>query len=256
MTLTAAAPTKMAESEIECATQATSPESVMSDLPVLVSDREECDDHEENRVATCSCDVMRRKINMFLATKEMSQAEFLRQIGNVNSNSFGRFMKLKGPDSGFQNGTYWGAQKFFEKHEKDKKASKSIASVTGKKRNHAEMNQSPLSKPYDQMTANELIPVALFDPKITPNATIKLPREQTRNVQEALEKFATQGAGSLEYDDQKVFDDCDEVRRKMAVITQSGLLSMSGLAGLIGNTPLVLNRFLEKKGHNEGTPET
>lgn len=58
---------------------------------------------------SASCDAIRKKINMFLATKEMTQTEFLRQIGGVNSNSFQRFMKLKGAYSGSDNGTYRGA---------------------------------------------------------------------------------------------------------------------------------------------------
>lgn len=56
-----------------------------------------------------SCDEIRRKINAFLKTGEMTQKQFLEEIGKVNSNSFGRFMKMKGQDAGASNGTYYGA---------------------------------------------------------------------------------------------------------------------------------------------------
>ena len=57
-----------------------------------------------------SCDRIRKKINEFLATKEMTQTLFLSTI-HCNSNSCGRFMKLKGSWNGTQNGCYWGAVK-------------------------------------------------------------------------------------------------------------------------------------------------
>jgi hypothetical protein len=77
-----------------------------------------------------SCDKVRRDITMFLATKEMAQIKFLDTI-SVNANSFGRFMKLKGSTSGRQNGTYWGAVRFFE-HRKGKKKSSSKRSRSSK----------------------------------------------------------------------------------------------------------------------------
>jgi len=51
-----------------------------------------------------NCNLMRRKIQEYLATKEMTQTKFLETIGRVNSNSFGNFMKLKGPYTGINNG--------------------------------------------------------------------------------------------------------------------------------------------------------
>lgn len=44
----------------------------------------------------------------------MKVTEFLREI-SVNSNSYGRFMKRKGPYSGVNNQTYEAAFRFFQK---------------------------------------------------------------------------------------------------------------------------------------------
>ena len=70
---------------------------------------------------------------MFLATKEMTLTAFLDLIG-CNSNSYGRFMKLKGGDSGSQNGVYWGAHKFFLQRESKKKGESATMTPTEKKR--------------------------------------------------------------------------------------------------------------------------
>lgn len=73
-------------------------------------------DHEDedDMPITDSCDIIRRKINAFLNSGEMKVTEFLRETG-VNSNSYGRFMKLKGRYSGVDNQTYAAAFKFFQK---------------------------------------------------------------------------------------------------------------------------------------------
>ncbi|MCJ1466101.1 hypothetical protein MMC07_004720 [Pseudocyphellaria aurata] len=73
-------------------------------------------DHEgeDDMPITDSCDIIRRKINAFLSSREMEVTEFIREIG-VNSDSYGCFMKLKGRYSGVENQTYEAAFKFFQK---------------------------------------------------------------------------------------------------------------------------------------------
>lgn len=57
----------------------------------------------------------------------MTQAKFLVEIGEMNSNSFQRFMRLKGKWNGTQNGTYWGAVRFFMQRDKNEKEAKEAA---------------------------------------------------------------------------------------------------------------------------------
>ena len=71
------------------------------------------DDDRDNETAKWSCDAMRKKIATFLASKEMTQTAFLKECGGIAPNSYGNFMKLKGAWNGTQNGTFWGAQRFF-----------------------------------------------------------------------------------------------------------------------------------------------
>jgi len=63
------------------------------------------------------CNAIRRKINAFLkkyAAEGVTQTALLKLL-NVNSNSLGRFMKLKGVTKGAENGAYSKAYEFFEK---------------------------------------------------------------------------------------------------------------------------------------------
>ncbi|KAK3167129.1 hypothetical protein OEA41_010255 [Lepraria neglecta] len=66
---------------------------------------------------TESCDAIRRKINNFINFGEMKVNEFQRAC-NINSNSYGRFMKLKGPYAGDGNQTYEATFRFFERRKK------------------------------------------------------------------------------------------------------------------------------------------
>ena len=70
-------------------------------------------DDENEAPITDTCDEVRRKINKLLNSGEMKVTEFQRVCG-INSNSYGRFMKLKGPDAGDMNQTYEAAFRFFE----------------------------------------------------------------------------------------------------------------------------------------------
>jgi hypothetical protein len=63
---------------------------------------------------------------MFLATKEMTQSQFLKETG-INSNSLGRFMKLKGRENGRQNFTFKGAVLFFYWRDVRSKNAKNVA---------------------------------------------------------------------------------------------------------------------------------
>src|SRR5690348_8682832 len=75
---------------------------------------------EEITSSKVSCDTIRKKINMFVASKEMTLMSFLSKIG-VNHNSYTQFMKKKGKDGGCNNGTYWGALNFFASQKRKEK---------------------------------------------------------------------------------------------------------------------------------------
>ena len=63
-----------------------------------------------------NCNDIRKRINAFLQTGEMKVTEFQRELG-INSNSYGRFMKLRGPWSGAENQTMSSAYLFFKKRD-------------------------------------------------------------------------------------------------------------------------------------------
>ncbi|KIK06850.1 hypothetical protein K443DRAFT_88457, partial [Laccaria amethystina LaAM-08-1] len=62
------------------------------------------------------CAEVRRKIRLLQKTPGWKVVtQWLKEIGGINSNSFGRFMKEKGRTDGASNGTYLAAYIYFEK---------------------------------------------------------------------------------------------------------------------------------------------
>lgn len=61
------------------------------------------------------CAEVRRKIRLLQKNPGWKVTHWLKEIGGINSNSFGRFMKEKGRTDGASNGTYLAAYIYFEK---------------------------------------------------------------------------------------------------------------------------------------------
>jgi len=61
------------------------------------------------------CNDIRRKIRALLRTPGFKVTHWLREIGNINNNSYQRFMRGTGAAAGAENGTYIAAYKYFEK---------------------------------------------------------------------------------------------------------------------------------------------
>lgn len=174
-----------------------------------------------------SCDTLRKKINMFLATKEMTQAEFLNKI-EVNSNSFRNFMHYSGPDTGINNGTYAGAIIFFA--ERDKKAK-----LKQKEEQAAE-------KKAGKRSAEEAITHTEGASSSGPS-TKKSKTETQAELIQAIQKIPLRNS--------TVYDDCDEIRGKISRFVQTEV-PMSKFADAIDATPQTVNKFLSKKGSTAG----
>ncbi|KIM48060.1 hypothetical protein M413DRAFT_219993 [Hebeloma cylindrosporum] len=61
------------------------------------------------------CGEVRRKIRLLQKTPGWKVTQWLREIGGINNNSYGRFMREKGKTDGASNGTYYAAYVYFEK---------------------------------------------------------------------------------------------------------------------------------------------
>ncbi|KAK7058835.1 hypothetical protein VNI00_001459 [Paramarasmius palmivorus] len=61
------------------------------------------------------CAEVRRKIRQLTQTPGFKITHWLKDIGNINNNSYNRFMKEKGRTDGASNGTYYAAYVYFEK---------------------------------------------------------------------------------------------------------------------------------------------
>ncbi|KAI9057093.1 hypothetical protein FKP32DRAFT_1598581 [Trametes sanguinea] len=61
------------------------------------------------------CNEVRRKIRRLLRQPGFKITHWLKEIGDINYNSYQRFMRATGPTGGAENGTYYAAYVYFEK---------------------------------------------------------------------------------------------------------------------------------------------
>ena len=91
-----------------------------------------------------NCTKLRLRIKKFLATKEMTQTAFLREI-SANSNSFRNFMSYS-PFQGIDNQTFRGGAAFFLKRDLQAKKSPKVKSTGPSRKNIKEMEAETLAK--------------------------------------------------------------------------------------------------------------
>jgi hypothetical protein len=137
-----------------------------------------------------SCNVIRGEITRFLATGTMTQTAFLGEIG-CNNNSYGRFMKLKGPWNGTQNGVYWGAARLFERQRRRQEWEKKNNPAAAKR------------KRAEAGTANQ---------------------KKAKAGDELMNKLA---AVEGSYAEGPIYDSCPEVRRKVTAFMKTTGMSQA-----------------------------
>ncbi|KAI0651736.1 hypothetical protein C8Q79DRAFT_1004999 [Trametes meyenii] len=80
------------------------------------------------------CNDIRRKIRILQREPNFKITHWLKEIGNINNNSYQRFMKATGATGGASNGTYYAAYVYFEKvriAEGKKKSAKRLRNEEG-----------------------------------------------------------------------------------------------------------------------------
>eukprot|EP00961_Rhodomonas_salina_P003442 47871-Rhodomonas_salina.1 len=156
---------------------------------------------------------IRVRITQFLATKEMTQTEFLRQC-SINKGSLHGFMKLKGKHNGWHNQTYRGALQFFEDLDAREKVEKA-----DKKRKAREDG-------------------------------IDVDGEAKRRKREGEDLINSALGVQLPTD--AIFENCDEVRQNgLAFIAENGVTKTAFFRGASMNSNS-WNQFLQTKGPEKG----
>jgi hypothetical protein len=165
---------------------------------------EEMDEDRERKFV--SCDRVRKMIADFLATKEMTQTEFLKRI-HCNSNSYQRFMKLKGSTSGSGNGVYWGALDFFEARKQQEKEEKARDPAKYKRK---------MAEQRDEK---------------------KVKKAKGDDLLDRMGKIRSEGEGNAMFVDPHgaVYDNCDVVRKKIREFLAEGTVTLTGWLKFIGN---------------------
>ncbi|KAK1943171.1 hypothetical protein P3T76_005808 [Phytophthora citrophthora] len=156
------------------------------EIPATEEESEEEFDEDYPEWAKWNCDQIRTKIRNFLGTKEMAQTAFLK-LCDINSNSYYRFMNLKGPYSGSENQTYEGAAIFFYRREKTEKEEKAKLKAMAPKDRKRKATEEKEQKTKKRKAGDDLLEKIL-----------------------AVEITDTDKDGDI-----PVYDDCDEIRKKI-----------------------------------------
>ena len=193
------------------------------------------DDDCDHETPKWSCDVMRKKIATFLASKEMTQTAFLKACGGIAPNSYGNFMKLKGKWNGTQNGTFWGAQRFFLRRDAEKRAAAAMMPTAEKKRKREHQADEKAAK---KTQLAELLQKVRALPGPEKSVPCRPPI------------CAKNCPGTA------VYDTCDEVRKKSLEFMAATGMTQSAFIKEIGCHPPSWNSFIKMKsrfdGHNPG----
>ena len=228
-----------------------------------------------------SPNTIRGQITRFLATKVMTQAQFLSAI-HVNPGSFHRFYRGKYKDqwSAVQNFTYWGAAKFFarekikkairarEARKKEKQANKESGS-SGKKRkwnvtcvavaasssstpakssNTAVPSSSSTVTPAPSTRTNNTVTVvAVSSAKLTtPPASKKQKKMEAEALLKKINAITTVPDGC------PVYDCCDTIRRKVFRFLKSSDIGITALLRSQGINGGSWASFKKMKGSGAG----
>jgi hypothetical protein len=170
-------------------------------VPVVHDDDE---DDEDDEKAKWNCNQIRTKLRKHFESGKGVQSHWLKE-NHVNSNSYGRFMKLKGPWGGADNGTFWAANRFFKKLERQE----AKRPAGEKKRKREEEKQESQKK-----------------------------RKVGGDLVTDMDNFT--------YEKGPVYDDCNEVRRKINAFMKEGVLNKSQFCKILDVNTNTFARFLSQ----------
>jgi hypothetical protein len=218
---------------------------------------------------TISCDIIRRNITMLLATKEMTQNQFLQAIGDASPIAFTQFMSMMGKDKGRDNEIYYGAAKFFEDRELRERAERLAEKEALKKKNQNAPNSNRKRKyeneggvsvlndsgyyPEQEGCSQLLEPNSIATAGGASNSSSSSALKSKNWVKPEIDQLIDQvNSTNLTADQERVYDDCDEIRRKISVFVDEEAGSITKFSFAIRTTPAVVNRFLARKGKDQG----
>ncbi len=210
-----------------------------------------------------SCDIIRRNVNMFLATMEMTQAKFLEALGGISEEDFAAFMAVRGREKGKENPFYLVAHTFFEEREKQEREERKAilsnqASKSSRKRKSEVLDPETLTTAEIEQNhiASAHAAAKAIATATAPSASTSVPSSKKGGwVKPEIDVLIEQVHKVELPDNDKVYDDCDEIRRKISVFVEEEAFSITKFAFAIRTTPSVVNRFLSRKGKDQGKPK-
>jgi hypothetical protein len=193
-------------SSIELASRIARPPAIVIPSNEEPEDSEEEFDEDNPEWAKWNCNQIRTKIRNFLGTKEMTQTAWLK-LCNINSNSYYRFMNLKGPYSGSDNQTYEFGAIFFYRREKRLKEEKAKLKALKPKERKRKATEEKAHKAKKARTGEDLLKniLEVQIPDMDEDGTVP------------------------------VFDDCDEIRKKIKFFLGEKLVTKAAFLRALGD---------------------
>eukprot|EP01083_Nonionella_stella_P287441 978423_1 len=164
----------------------------------------EYDNYLDENDPKWNCNQIRTKIRKLLTTPGFKITHWLREL-DINSNSYQRYMKLKGKWNNTSNQTFSAAHRYFMKQEKLKKKAKA-----------KEKNKSSKQKKKDAAKRK------------------KENEEKKGKVEEILEGIKQVEKNGYD-EDGAIFDDCNDVRKNILLFLKRGVMTKSRFLKEIGN---------------------
>ncbi|ETK77522.1 hypothetical protein L915_16226 [Phytophthora nicotianae] len=164
---------------------------------------EDKSEHREPERPKWNCNQIRVKIRKLLSTKEMTQTAFL-DLLDIEPKEFREFMGLTGPIAGEDNSTYLGGTIFFDHYEKREK------------------EKLKYMKPKDRKL------------KAVEQKEVKTKR--SKDGAELLKRIEEVELPDMDDDGTvPVFDDCDEIRKKINYFLGEGMVTKAAFLRALGD---------------------
>jgi hypothetical protein len=184
---------------------------------------------------------VRSRIGKFLATKEMSQKDFMLAIGGVNSSSLRTFLAHKG-DKGYGSCVYSGASAFFGEREAEAKQAKVDAKAAEKAMPAADRKRKREDEKSDaaakKASSGDMLDAAAA-------VTLPLVANAGQDEDEALVSNSPAQVA--------IFDNCDEVRQKgLDFLNDTGTTKAAFLKACDGLNNNSWGKFVACKGPEKG----
>lgn len=170
-----------------------------------IDDSWDDDEYFYNNTPKWNCNQIRTKIRKLLETPGFKITHWLKEL-DINSNSYQRYMKLKGKWNNTSNQTYEAAYRYFKKQEKLGKKKKAKDKTKSAKQRKLEAANKKMEK-----------------------------QKKEKEMKAILNGIKSVEDNGYDSDNKEIYDDCNDVRKNILLFLKRGIMTKSRFLKEIGN---------------------